>query len=149
MVQSGCQRRSEIYTPIHLLASELGLPICCLLLAMRAMARCHPVSTFSHIEETATFQALKSKIGELTDMIGFGEFPSLSLESLSVITSMHYECYLYEKNKSLKNNLSGDRLPSTLDALVLHLRRVLIFFINICLMYFLNSSLSFIKTYKI
>ena len=27
-----------------------------------------------------------------------------------------------------KNNLSGDRLPSTLDALVLHLSRKLIFF---------------------
>ena len=49
----------------------------------------------------------------------------------------------------IKNNLRGDCLPSTFDALVLHLRRVLIFFINICLMYFLNSSLSFIKTYKI
>ena len=27
-----------------------------------------------------------------------------------------------------KNDLSGDRLPSTLDALVLHLRRALMFF---------------------
>ena len=67
---------------------------------MRAMARCDPVSTFSHIEEIATFQALKNRMGKLTDMIGFGEFPSLSLESLSVITSMHYQCCLYEKNKS-------------------------------------------------
>ena len=36
----------------------------------------------------------------MTVMIDFGEFPSLSLESLSVVTSMHYVCYLYEKNKS-------------------------------------------------
>ena len=47
---------------------------------------------------------------------------------------------LYDENKSVssvnelryrmfaKNNLSGDRLPQTLDALVLHLRRALIFF---------------------
>ena len=36
----------------------------------------------------------------MTVMIDFGEFPSLSLESLSVITSVHYVCYLYEENKS-------------------------------------------------
>ena len=33
-------------------------------------------------------------------MIYFGEFPSLSLESLSVVTSIQYVCYLYEENKS-------------------------------------------------
>ena len=86
MVHNWCWRRSEIYTPTHLLASELGLPICCLLLAMRAMSGCDSVSTFSHIEKIATFQTLKNKIDKLTDMIDFGEFPSLSLESLSVIT---------------------------------------------------------------
>ena len=32
-------------------------------------------------------------------MIDFGEFPSLSLESLSVVTSMHHVCYLYEENE--------------------------------------------------
>ena len=57
-----------------------------------------------------------------------------------------------EKNKSgssvielrygmfTKNNLRGDRLPSTFDAVVLHLRRTLIFF--------LNSFTSFIKNIK-
>ena len=40
---------------------------------------------------------------------------------------------LYDVNKLryrmfTKKNLSGDRLPPTLDALVLHLRRALIFF---------------------
>ena len=33
-------------------------------------------------------------------MIYFGEFPSLSLESLSVVTSIQYVCYFYEENKS-------------------------------------------------
>ena len=72
-------------------------------------------------------------------MIDFGEFPSLSLETPSIVTSNQFVCYLYEKNKlgSSENELrqrmftekffSGDRLPSTLDALVLHLRRALIF----------------------
>ena len=33
-------------------------------------------------------------------MIHFDEFPSLSLESPSVVPAMHYVCYLYEENKS-------------------------------------------------
>ena len=37
---------------------------------------------------------------ELTDMIDFGEFPSLSKESPSVVTSIKYVCYLYDDNKS-------------------------------------------------
>ena len=41
-------------------------------------------------------ETLKDKIGKLTDMTSFDEFPSLSLESLSVVTSMHYVCYFYE-----------------------------------------------------
>ena len=36
----------------------------------------------------------------MTDKINFGEFPSPSLESLSVVTSMHCVCYLYEAGKS-------------------------------------------------
>ena len=92
MVQNWCRRRSEMYAPIHLLALEL--PICCLLLAMLAISGCDSVSTFSHIEKIATFQILKSKIDELTDMIDIAEFPSLSLESLSVVTSMQYVLYV-------------------------------------------------------
>ena len=45
MVQNWCRGRSEIYTPIHLLALELGLPIGCLLLAKRAMSGCDSVSS--------------------------------------------------------------------------------------------------------
>ena len=33
-------------------------------------------------------------------MLDSGEFPLLSLESLSVFTSMQHVCYLYEENKS-------------------------------------------------
>ena len=64
------------------------------------MLGCDSVSTFSHIEKIERFQTLKNKIDELTDMIDFGEFPSLSLESLAVVTSIHYACYLYEESKS-------------------------------------------------
>ena len=61
-------------------------------------------------------------------MIDLGEFLSLSSESPSVVTSVQYVCSsMSELQYSLpklftKNNWSGDRLSSTLDALVLHLR---------------------------
>ena len=99
-----------------------------------------------------TLQTLKSKIDKLTNMIDFVELPSFSLGSPSVVTSIQYVCYLYEENKSVSNvnnlryrmfikkNLSEDRLPSTSDASVLHLRRAFTFL--------LNSFCSFIKNIK-
>ena len=67
---------------------------------MYVISGCDSVSSFSHIGKIKTFQRLKNKLEELTDMIYFGEFPSLSLESLSVVTSIQYVCYFYEENKS-------------------------------------------------
>ena len=70
----------------------------------------------------------------------------------SAVTSIQCVCYFYEENKSsssvselwyrmfTEKNFSGDHLPSTLDASLLHLRRTLIFF--------LNSITSFIKNKK-
>ena len=75
---------------------------------------------------------------------------SLSLFSSFAVTSTQYVCYLHEEIKSgssvnelryrmfTEKNLSGDRLPSTLDELVLHLHRS----------FFLNTFTSFIKNVK-
>ena len=58
-------------------------------------------------------------------MTDFDEFPSLSLENPTVVTSIQDARYLYEENKSgagmnelryrmfTKKNLSGDSLPLT------------------------------------
>ena len=73
-----------------------------MLLAMRGMTGCDSVSTFSHIEKIATFQKLKTK-SKMTVIIDFGKFPSFSLESLSVVTSMDYACYLCEEKISKFN----------------------------------------------
>ena len=101
MVQNWCRRRSGIYTPLHPLASCIHLlPICCLLLAMHVQCQDVTPSVLFHIEKIAIFQIIKNKIDEQKDMIGFGEFPSLYLESPSAVTSLHYVCYLHEENKS-------------------------------------------------
>ena len=57
----------------HALASEIGLPICCLIPAMHA--GCDFVTSSSHIKKMAAFQTLKNKIDELTNMINFDDFP--------------------------------------------------------------------------
>ena len=44
--------------------------------------------TPSAVGKITTSQTLKNKIDKLTDMIKFGEFPSLFLESPSVVTSI-------------------------------------------------------------
>ena len=54
---------------MHILASELGLPISCLLPAMHEISSCDSVSSFSHIGKITTFQTLENKIDELTNMI--------------------------------------------------------------------------------
>ena len=61
------------YIPIHALASEIGLPICCLHPAMHAV--CGSVNNFSYIRKMTTFQTLKNKIDKLTNMIDFDYFP--------------------------------------------------------------------------
>ena len=67
---------------------------------MREISEYDSVSTCSHIKKIATFQTLKSEIDELTEMVDFGEFRSLSLESLYVVTSRQCVCSVYGENKS-------------------------------------------------
>ena len=75
------------------------------------------------------FRTLKNKIDELTNMIDFGDFPHCLLllheenKSGSSVTELRYRMFT-------KKNLSRDRSPSTLDPLVLHLHKKLIFFMN-------------------
>ena len=76
---------------LRLVTSKLGLPICYLFPAMYAISRCDSISSFSQTGNMTTFQTLKNKQNqlELTDMIDFGEFPSFSYESPSVVTQLN------------------------------------------------------------
>ena len=58
------------YIPIPALA--LGIPVCCLLGAMHV--GCESISSFSHIRKITTFQTLKNKMDQLTNMIDFDGF---------------------------------------------------------------------------
>ena len=58
--------------PIHVLTSKLRLPICCVFPAVHTGRDF--VNSFLHIRKMTIFQSLKDKIGELTNMIDFGDF---------------------------------------------------------------------------
>ena len=106
--------------------------------AIHTISGCDSVSSFSRISKKKPFLILEKKTDELTDMRDFGEFPSLCLESSSVVAAIQFVCYLYQEKKATSNidelryemftkkNMFRDQLPSTLDALVFHLRRVTI-----------------------
>ena len=80
------------------------------------------------------FQILGKTRDELTDMRDFGNFLSLSLECSFVVAAIQFICCLYQENTTtpnvnelpygmFTNQISEDRLPPTLDALVFHVCR--------------------------
>ena len=69
-------------TPVHLVASELGLPICCLLREMHAISGCNSVNSFSHTGKITAFQHLNTNSTNCGsgNVINCGEFSSLTLK---------------------------------------------------------------------
>ena len=62
---------------------------------MHAISGCNCVSSFSRTGKITTFQTLKNKLDDLTDIIS-----ALILGSPSAVTSIQYVFYLYDENKS-------------------------------------------------
>ena len=87
-----------MYTSIHLLASPIHLFASAMHL-LASSIRCDSVCTFSHNRKIARFKTLKNKIDELTDMIDFCEFPSLSLESLLILQCNIYAIFMKKINQ--------------------------------------------------
>ena len=142
------------YISKHVLSSKLRLPICCLLPAMHT--GCNSVNSFSHIRKLTIFQTLKNKIEVLTNMIDFGDlfrksaccyFNSMCMLSLwrkyfrLSVNDLRYRMFT-------DKNLSGDRWPSTLYALVLYLRKALIFFLNSFTLFIKNIKCNIDKTFS-
>ena len=117
---------------LHLVASKLELPICCLLPVMYAISRCDPISSFFTYWKDSNIPNIKKPTEQTqTDRYDRIRWISLFLLWKSVCcTTIKYLCYFYDKNKSAssvnelrcrmftKKNLSIYHLPPTLDALV-------------------------------
>ena len=136
---------------LHLVASKLELPICCLLPVMYAISRCDPISSFFTYWKDSNIPNIKKQNRRTDKYDRLRWFPSLSVVRLlllheenkpgSSVTELRYRMFT-------EKNLSRDRLPSTLDALVLHLCRALIFFHQYLFkIFFLNSSSPKISLY--
>ena len=111
--------------------------IYCLLPAVHVISRCDSVSSFSYTGKIQTFQILKNKQGKLRGCVKCDRLLWISLTFFrkSVCSYLiQYVCYFYDDNKSgssvnelwyrmfTKKISSRDRLPPTVNALVLHLR---------------------------
>ena len=140
MVLNWYRWRSEMY-PCTPSSFKIGIP-------NMLLASCNAcdIKMWLH-QQFFTFQTLKNKqhkFDELTDMIDFGEFPSLSLESLLLLHCNMYvifmmiiwtinqvQAWMSYDVKCLPKRIRGGRLSPTLDVLSLDLRRTLIFFLLI------------------
>ena len=98
-------RDDQRYISAYLVASELGLPICCLLSAMHVILGCKSVNSFPHTGKITTFQTLKYKLDELTDMESTSmNSPHSSHSRKCVCCYFNSICILlYDENKSGSN----------------------------------------------
>ena len=82
------------YISAYLVASELGLRICCLLSAMHTILGCNSRQQFSTYWKDNNIPNIKTQARRTNRyVINFDEFSSVSLESASVVTSIQYVCY--------------------------------------------------------
>ena len=123
------------YIAIHETTNTLGTTICKLLPAFHSITGCDSVRSFCGVGKKSAFAVLKAHLDDVTDMLDFGDTPELSLEQDSVVACIRFVCMLYDTHSNVldinclrhilftQKNVSGERLPPTLDALTLHLRR--------------------------
>ena len=102
---------------------------------MHAITGCDSVCSFSGFGKKTAFSLLKSHTDNFIDLLDFRDSPILSLECESVVSSIKFVCYLYDSKfdvidvnvlrhkRFTQKNVTGDKLPPTLDALSLHLLR--------------------------
>ena len=123
------------YIAIHTTCQTLGTTLSKLLPVFHAITGCDSVSAISGKGKKSAFTHLKENIGRFTDMQSFGETSTIDTTADYIETVIQFICELYDKQfKSAninalrfklftKKSLSDEKLPPTLDALLLHLRR--------------------------
>ena len=129
---TGEQKR---YVAIHETAEQYGNSVLKALPSVHAITGCDSVSSFSGIGKKTALTTLKENIDEVIEIFQFGDSASLDLQDECVEAAIKFVCLLYDKKAKdadinglrytlfSKKNLSVDKLPPTLDALTLHLRR--------------------------
>ena len=128
--------KNKRFIPIHDIVFQLDQRICKLLLAFHSITGCDSVSSFAGIGKKSALASLKKQLNNLDELEDFGNEPALSLNDDAVVACIRFVCSLYDKSSNdefninevryklfTKKSLSGEKLPPTLDALTLHLKR--------------------------
>ena len=124
------------FIPIHRIYATLGEKICRALPSFHCLTGCDSAGSFSGIGKKKSFKVLSENIDSLGTLDQLGEKPTLEKEVMAFVTRLNWCVYFMTQSVKLfdishlryklfcSKNLSGDKLPPTHDALILHLRRV-------------------------
>lgn len=112
-----------------------GSTVAKLLPAVHCITGCDSTSSFAGVGKKTALDVLKANINHIMSMLDFGDIPSLDLLADSTEAAIKYVCLLYDKGYAstdinelrfqlfTKKRVTGEKLPPTVDALSLHLRR--------------------------
>ena len=121
--------------PLHTAYITLGASIFKVLPVFHCLTGCDPTGSFSGIGKRKAFKTLKAMGDQLPGLAVLGESPILDLNSECVVDVVKFVCRLYDFKGDEQNidklryrlfcrkNISGDKLPPSLDALLLHISR--------------------------
>ena len=114
---------------------DTSTPIGSILSGLLPVFHAIPVSAFSGIGKKSAFTYLKDNVEDFSGMEAFGESANIDINSNYIEGAIRFICAFYDKqfksaniNELLhklftKKNFSGEKLPPTLDALLMHLHR--------------------------
>ena len=122
--------QKQRYIPVHNITASLRSSITKMLPVFHSITGCNSVNSFNGIGKIYAFKVQKEKKEKLIDLFEFGDNPTLDIQSefvetciwfvwqsdTSGINSLRYK-FFTQKNKS------AEKLPPTLDALILHFKR--------------------------
>ena len=129
----GKQKR---FVPIHEISDKFGKEVCQILPAFHSLTGSDTTSSFSGIGKKSAFEILLQKRKNLTHLKTLGDEPVINYESQCVQEAIQFVCWLYDAKYLNGNinglrykmfcqkNVSGEKLPPTLECLKLHLARV-------------------------
>ena len=135
-VKTGTKKKNDLrYISISKICESLGQSLVNLLPALHSMTGCDSVSSFVDIGKKTAIDHLKNNIDEFENLKSFGNSAELDLNADFLESVFNFVCTLYDKDfqsgdiNTLRFKLFsrkgqvGEKLPPTLDALLLHLRR--------------------------
>ena len=123
------------YIAIHNTSASLGPTLSGLLPVFHVVTGFDSVSALSGIGKKSAFTYLQENIDDFSEMETFRESITNDINSNYIEGVIRFICALYHKQFKTANinelrhklftkkSLSGEKLPPTLDALLLHLRR--------------------------